>query len=318
MYYFLGEPDSLKCRRHSDIKTMSGHEIDQRLYNRALERIESLEATIREQKSEIESLTAELASLRAPKSGVASGGTSNSDNWDKLAAEERERRKRDLASKSRRARTGSSSKKKSSSTKKASSPESMKSNGGPNDGDESWSEDSWSEDSVSSESSWDDDEMFSGSPSRKSTSTPKSTRTTNPPPEPASAPAPVPASAPAPAPAPAPVPAPSAVPPPAPAPEPKPRSEEEIIAAVKAWCAGKDVVDCIRSIREVYHGHNLVMLDDKYMEERCLSAKEVRVAFLRTVKSIHPDKQAHESETVRLEAKVVFEALHDKFEVYVA
>ena len=95
------------------------------------------------------------------------------------------------------------------------------------------------------------------------------------------------------------------------------KSEEEIVASVKAWTAGKDVVDMIRSIREVYHGHNLIKLDDKYMDpSKRLSAKEARVVFLRTVKSIHPDKQAHETDTVRLEAKVVFEALHDKFEAY--
>ena len=94
-------------------------------------------------------------------------------------------------------------------------------------------------------------------------------------------------------------------------------TEEEVVAAVKAWCTGKDVVDMIRTIPEVYHGHNLIKLDEKYMDPaKRLNAKEARVAFLRTVKSIHPDKQAHESPTVQLEAKVVFEALHDKFEAY--
>ena len=94
-------------------------------------------------------------------------------------------------------------------------------------------------------------------------------------------------------------------------------TEEEVVANVKAWTRNKDVVDMIRSIREVYHGSNLVQLDAKYLDPtKTLSAKECRVAFLRTCKSIHPDKQAHESETVKIEAKVVFEALHDKYELY--
>ena len=94
-------------------------------------------------------------------------------------------------------------------------------------------------------------------------------------------------------------------------------TEEEIVDRVKAWARGKNVVDMIRSLKDVYHGSNLVHLDAKYIDpSRTLSAKECRVAFLRTCKSIHPDKQAHESETVKIEAKVIFEALHDKYELY--
>jgi hypothetical protein len=95
-------------------------------------------------------------------------------------------------------------------------------------------------------------------------------------------------------------------------------TEEEIVANVKTWSRGKDVVDMIRSLKAVYHGHNLIQLDAKYVDpSKTLSAKECRVAFLRTCKSIHPDKQAHESATVKIEAKVIFEVLHNAYELYI-
>jgi hypothetical protein len=60
-------------------------------------------------------------------------------------------------------------------------------------------------------------------------------------------------------------------------------SEDEVVSAVLKWSAGRDVLQLIRSIREVYHGSNLVQLDAKYMDaSKPLNAKEVRVAFLRT------------------------------------
>ena len=174
----------------------------------------------------------------------------------------------------------------------------------PGSGDE----DSWSETgsegsySVSEESSWDSDTV------------PYSTKSTSSPSPPRSPPVPRPGTVPNAA---------TAAPPPAPIsdlPKPQPLSpvltEEEIVDRVKAWARGKNVVDMIRSLKDVYHGSNLVKLDAKYIDPtRTLSAKECRVAFLRTC-GIHPDKQAHECETVKIEAKVIFEALHDKYELY--
>ena len=77
-------------------------------HSKALERIESLEQIIRSQKEDISKLEKLVSQLRLGK-GVGQGGAtsgasaSESSDWDRLAAEERERRRKNLSRKSAKA-----------------------------------------------------------------------------------------------------------------------------------------------------------------------------------------------------------------------
>ena len=283
--------------------------VDERTHTKALARIENLEEMVRTQKESIFKLENLVSQLRLRAGGGATGGASASEgsDWDRLATEERERRRKNLSRKSAKARS-SSKRADSNSNGQKSATNTGTASGGATPG--SGNEDSWSETgsegsySVSDESSWDSDTVPYGTKSKNSSpSPPRGTKSTPKNDVPPPAPAPETKKAPAHA---------SAAPPSGPT-----LTEDEIVANVKVWSRGKDVVDMIRSLKEVYHGSNLIQLDAKYMDPRkTLNAKECRVAFLRICKSIHPDKQAHESESVKIEAKVIFEVLHNSYEMY--
>ena len=95
---------------------------------------------------------------------------------------------------------------------------------------------------------------------------------------------------------------------------------EEVEAQVKKWCQGKNVIDMLGHIPEVYHGTfrgNLgPFAANKRKPDSEFTYAMIRKAYLKVVKDIHPDKQVKESKIVQFEAKAVFEAVSDAMEKY--
>ena len=95
--------------------------------------------------------------------------------------------------------------------------------------------------------------------------------------------------------------------------------EAEVEAAVIAWARGKDIVSMLLSVSTVFYGPMPELSADKLRGASTPRPEDVRKAYLRVVRCCHPDKQpADVAPRVRAQASKVFSALTDAFSAFKA
>ena len=95
--------------------------------------------------------------------------------------------------------------------------------------------------------------------------------------------------------------------------------EAEVEAEVIAWARGRDVISMLLSAPSVFHGPLPELSADKLGGASTPRPEDVRKAYLRVVRCCHPDKQpADVAPRVRTQAAKVFSALTDAFSAYKA
>ena len=94
----------------------------------------------------------------------------------------------------------------------------------------------------------------------------------------------------------------------------------EVEAATLTWARGKDIISMIASVHVVFSGELSHRLPSAWMwngtdvaDRSSIQTSEIRKAYLRIVRLVHPDKQSHSNTLVKLQANAVFTALSDAF-----
>jgi hypothetical protein len=94
----------------------------------------------------------------------------------------------------------------------------------------------------------------------------------------------------------------------------------QIESQVLQWARGKDIVSMIASLRLIFYGPLDYRLPTAWTwngtdvaERSSISDADIRKAYLRAVRFVHPDKQPHAEKIVQIQAQAVFTALSDAY-----